>query len=72
MDLVTTPVILNSLVFSVIGIIVLIGTFLLVELLTPRYSVWKEIIEKQNQALAILLGAFTIALAIIIAAAIHG
>ncbi len=72
MDLVTTPVILNSLVFSVIGIVVLIGTFLLVELLTPRYSVWKEIIEKQNQALAILLGAFTIALAIIIAAAIHG
>lgn len=72
MDLVTPTVILNSVVFSGIGIVVLIGTFLLVELLTPRYSVWKEIIEKQNQALAILLGAFTIALAIIIAAAIHG
>lgn len=72
MDLVTSTVILNSLVFSVIGIVVLLGTFLLIELLTPRYNVWKEIIEKQNLALAILLGAFIIALAMIIAAAIHG
>lgn len=72
MNLVTPTVILNSLVFAGIGIVVLIGTFLLVELLTPRYNVWKEIIEKQNLALAILLGSFTLALAIIIAAAIHG
>lgn len=64
--------IVNSLVFSVIGIVVLMLAFVFVDMLTPRYKVWVEIVEKQNMALAILLGAYLIGVAIIIASAVHG
>lgn len=72
MELVNLHSILNSLIFSVIGVVVLVASFLLLDGMVKSYNLWKEIVEKQNQALAILLGAFTIALGIIIAAAIHG
>ena len=64
--------IVNSLIFSVIGIVVLVLAFVFVDMVTPRYKVWVEIVEKQNLALAILLGAYLIGVAIIIAAAVHG
>jgi putative membrane protein len=38
--------------------------------LTPE-NLWKEIIEKRNNALAIVAGAFILAIAIIVASAIH-
>jgi uncharacterized membrane protein YjfL (UPF0719 family) len=38
--------------------------------LTPG-SLWKELIEDQNTAIGVLMGAVAIALAIIIAAAVH-
>jgi putative membrane protein len=38
---------------------------------TP-YHLWREINEKQNVALAILVGSIAIGLALIVAAAIHG
>jgi putative membrane protein len=72
MELFNLHNIINTLVFAGIGIAVLIVAFIIVDLLTPHYSLWKEIVEKQNQALAILLGAFTLGLALIIAAALHG
>jgi uncharacterized membrane protein YjfL (UPF0719 family) len=43
----------------------------LLDHLTP-YHLWREINEKQNTALAILVGAMAIGIAIIVAAAIHG
>jgi uncharacterized membrane protein YjfL (UPF0719 family) len=39
--------------------------------LTPGH-LWKEIVEEQNRALAIVVGAFTLGIALIIAASISG
>lgn len=61
----------SALVYSTFGIIVLIVAFWIIEKITPE-NLWKEIIEKQNRALAIVAGAFILAIAIIISSAIHG
>jgi uncharacterized membrane protein YjfL (UPF0719 family) len=60
-----------SLVYSLVGIVILALTFWFVEKITPE-NLWKEILEKQNMALAIIAAAFMIALSIIISSAIHG
>ena len=62
--------VLASVVFSLMGIIVLGVCFWIAEKITPE-NLWKEIIEKQNVALAIVSGAFMIAMGIIIASAVH-
>lgn len=62
--------ILASLVYSFIGIAILGLCFWIFEKITPE-NIWKEIIEKQNIAIAIVSAAFMIAIAIIIASAIH-
>jgi putative membrane protein len=62
--------ILASLVYSLIGIGILGVSFWIFEKITPE-NIWKEIIEKQNVAIAIVSAAFMIAIAIIIASAIH-
>ena len=62
--------ILASVVYSLIGIAILAFSFFIFEKVTPE-NLWKEIIEKQNVALAIVSGAFILAIAIIIAAAVH-
>lgn len=59
-----------SLLYSFIGIAVLGICFWVFEKITPE-NIWKEIIEKQNIAIAIVSAAFMIAIAIIIASAIH-
>lgn len=63
--------VIASLVYSLIGITILGICFWVFEKVTPE-NIWKEIIEKQNIAIAIVSGAFMIAMAIIIASAIHG
>jgi putative membrane protein len=63
--------IVSSLVYSVLGIGILFAAFWVIEMVTPE-NLWKEILEKQNVALAILFAAFMLAIAIIIASAIHG
>jgi uncharacterized membrane protein YjfL (UPF0719 family) len=62
--------VLASLVYSVVGILILGVSFWIWEKVTPE-NLWKEILEKQNVALAIVAAAFMIALAIIISSAIH-
>lgn len=62
--------IIASIVYSLIGIIILGISFWVFEKITPE-NVWKEIIEKQNVALAIVSAAFMIAIALIIASAVH-
>lgn len=61
---------IGSLVYSLVGIILLMITFWIFEKLTPE-NLWKEIIEKQNKALAIIAAAFILAISIIVASAIH-
>ena len=51
--------------------VVLVVGFIVLDLLTPG-KLWEQINEKQNQAVAIFAGAGAIALAIVVAAAIHG
>ncbi len=63
--------ILNSVIYSFLGIAVLVISFVVVEKLTPKHNLWKEIVEKQNTALAIVAGFFMLAIAIIVASAIH-
>jgi putative membrane protein len=62
---------LNSLVYSVLGLIVFCVGFVIIDRLTP-YDLWKELVKEKNVALAIVVGAISLGLCIIIAAAIHG
>ncbi|MCE2996767.1 MAG: DUF350 domain-containing protein [Cyclobacteriaceae bacterium] len=62
--------ILASIVYSVIGISILSISFWIFEKVTPG-TLWRELIEEHNTALAIVAGAFMIAMAIIIGSAIH-
>ena len=48
-----------------------IECFVIVDKLTP-YKLWEEIVEKQNVALAIVVGAMCIAIGLIVSAAVHG
>jgi putative membrane protein len=63
--------IIASVVYSLIGILILVISFYIIEKITPE-NIYKEIVEKQNLALAIIAAAFMLALAIIISSAIHG
>ena len=71
MELTTTEVLFNTLLYAGVGIVVLIVAFVLLDLLTPG-KLWEEINAKQNVAVAIFAGAIAIGLAIIIAASVHG
>ena len=62
--------ILAALVFALLGIAVLLAAFVTFDRLTP-YALWKEIVDEQNMALAILIGAIALGISIIVAAAIH-
>ena len=59
-----------ALVFALIGIVVFVGAFVVIDRMTP-YDLWKEIVEEKNLALAVLVGAMSIGICIIIAAAVH-
>ena len=59
-----------AIVFALIGIVVFAGAFVVIDKITP-YDLWKEIVEEKNLALAVLVGAMSIGLCIIIAAAVH-
>ena len=63
--------VVNSVVFSVIGVVIFWLSFVLIDTLTP-YNLWKEISEDRNTALAIIVGAMSLGICTIIAAAIHG
>jgi putative membrane protein len=54
----------------VLGIVILFGSFFMIDRLTP-YTLWKEIIDEHNTALAILIGALALGISVIVAAAIH-
>jgi uncharacterized membrane protein YjfL (UPF0719 family) len=62
--------VLNALIFAALGIVIFVLAFVIVDKLTP-YALWKEIVEEKNLALAILVGAMSIGMCIIIAAAVH-
>ncbi len=61
---------LAALIYSLIGLVVFAIAFIVVDKLTP-YHLWKEIIDDQNVALAIIVGSVAIGIAIIVSAAIR-
>ena len=70
MDLINPQYLINSLVFSLLGVIVFWISFVIIDKLTP-YDLWKEIVENKNRSLATVVGAMCLGIAIIVAAAIH-
>ena len=71
-DLIQWKFVVASLLYTGIGLAIFVISFVVLDLVTPKVSVWKEICEKQNMALAVFLGSVAIGIAIIIASAIHG
>jgi uncharacterized membrane protein YjfL (UPF0719 family) len=71
MEYLNFKLIAASVIYSLLGIMILVISFIVIEKLTPQ-MLWKEIIEEHNTALAIVAGAFIIAVAMIISSAIHG
>jgi putative membrane protein len=61
-----------SLVYSGIGIAILVVCYVLLDVITPKVKIWQELCENKNVALAIFLGAFIIGISLIISSAIHG
>ena len=61
---------LNAIVYATLGILIFVIAFAIIDKMTP-YHLWKEIVEDKNVALAVLVGAMSIGMCIIIAAAVH-
>jgi uncharacterized membrane protein YjfL (UPF0719 family) len=63
-------VLANSILYALLGIVIFVAGFIVVDKLTP-YDLWKELIDNKNVALAIVVAAIALGISIVIAAAIH-
>ncbi len=63
--------VVSSVIFSLLGLILFAVAFYVFDRITPG-DLWKEILEKQNTAAAIIVGALVIGISIIVAMSIHG
>ena len=70
MEFLKPEALVGSIVYSVIGTLLVAIFFVIIDKITP-YDLWKELIENRNQPLATVVAAFVLAIAIIVAAAIH-
>lgn len=61
----------GSIVYALLGVVVFWLSFIVIDKLTP-YNLWEEIVEKQNLALGVVVGAMSLGISIIVAAAVHG
>ena len=61
----------GSILYALVGVAMFWLSFLIIDKLTP-YNLWEEIVEKQNVALGIVVGAMSLGICIIVAAAVHG
>ncbi|MCK7502430.1 MAG: DUF350 domain-containing protein [Comamonadaceae bacterium] len=71
LEIINPKYIVNSLLFSVLGIVVFWVAFVVIDKLTP-YDLWREIVKERNQPLATVVAAMCLGIALIVAAAIHG
>jgi uncharacterized membrane protein YjfL (UPF0719 family) len=69
-NLINVKDLIASLLYSFIGIVIFCLAFIFVDKLTP-YDLWKELIEKKNLALALVVAGLGVGVCIIIAASIH-
>jgi uncharacterized membrane protein YjfL (UPF0719 family) len=63
--------IIAVIIYSLLGIVILGISLVIVDRLTPG-TLWKELIEEHNTALAIVMGSVVLAFSIVISAAIVG
>jgi putative membrane protein len=70
MDATLVSNIVAAIVFAVLGIVTFMVAFVVIDRMTP-FTLWKEIIDEHNTALAVLIGFIALGISIIIAAAIH-
>ena len=61
----------GSILYAMIGVIIFWLCFVIIDKITP-YKLWEELVEKQNMALGIVVGAMALGISIIVAAAVHG
>ena len=61
---------LGSILYAIIGVFIFWLCFVIVDKITP-YELWREIVEKQNKALAMLVAAMSLGISNILAAALH-
>ena len=61
---------INAVIYAAVGLGLFCLAFVVIDRLTP-YHLWNQIVDKQNVALAILLGAMSIGMCVIIASAVH-
>jgi putative membrane protein len=71
MDALLSQNLINSVIYSLLGVIIFWGCFIIIDKITP-YDLWREVVEKNNLSLAIIVAAMCLGIAIIVAAAIHG
>jgi uncharacterized membrane protein YjfL (UPF0719 family) len=62
--------VLTAIVYAVLGIVMYVVAFVVIDKLTPG-ELWHDLLRERNTALAILMAGLAIGLSIIIAAAIH-
>ena len=62
--------ILGSILYALIGVVIFWISFIIIDKITP-YDLWGEIVEKHNVALGIVVGAMSLGICVIVAAAIH-
>lgn len=70
-ELINIKYVAAALLYSAMGLVIMGVAFWLFDKMTPGH-LWKEIVEEHNIALAITAGATILAIAQIIASAIHG
>lgn len=63
--------VVSSILFSIIGLVIFGIAFFVFDKLTPG-DLGVEIVQKQNTAAAIVVGALAIGISIIVAMSIHG
>lgn len=61
----------GSILYALVGVLVFWLAFVVIDKITP-YDLWEELVEKQNVALGIVVGAMCLGISIIVAAAIQG
>lgn len=64
-------VFVGSIVYALIGVVIFWLCFVIIDKITP-YDLWRELVEKQNVALGVVVAAMCLGISIIVAAAIHG
>ena len=61
---------LGSMLYALIGVVIFWVCFVIIDKITPA-DLWREIVEKQNKARAMVVAAMCLGISIIVAAAIH-